>query len=132
METTCTYSLCNDIRRRRLSWLGHILRMRNDSEGKERLVKTAVRVQRDMGVGGSLLMDAPRHTSFAELITLAEDRQKWKHFIKSKFGGTKEDGRQKSHSHMNPTTTTIARPTNPATQITLSNKSKARSSENKQ
>ena len=64
-------------------------------------------------------MDAPRHSSFAELITIAEDRQEWKHFIKSKFGGTKEDGRQRIHSHKNPMTTATVRPTNTATQITF-------------
>ena len=39
-EATCTYSLCADIRRRRLSWLGNILRM-----GDDRLLKVAARVQ---------------------------------------------------------------------------------------
>ena len=32
---TCSYSLCTDIRRRRVIWLGHILRMEKTKRGEE-------------------------------------------------------------------------------------------------
>lgn len=82
-ETSCTYSLCKDIRRRRwMSWLGHILRMKKYKnefgEEVDHLVKTVVQVQYEMGGGGSLLMDTPRQSDFKELVALAENRVAWK------------------------------------------------------
>ena len=66
-EATFAYSLCKDIRRRRLAWLGHILRMQDNKEGVSRLVKTTVKVQYEISGGGDLLMDAPAHQTFAKL-----------------------------------------------------------------
>lgn len=80
-ETTCSYSLVNDIRRRRLVWLMHILRM--DSE---RLVKRACRIQCEMGREGNILMDSPKNLSYEELEALARDRVKWRGYVKSTFG----------------------------------------------
>ena len=98
-EASCTYSLCKDIRKRRKSWLGHILRMKKykDEGGTEveRLVKTAVRVQHEMGGGGSLLKDAPTHLDFAGLEALAGDRTAWKKRIDSIFGRKSVKGKKK-------------------------------------
>ena len=84
-RTTCTYSLCDDIRRRRLTWLGHILRMKK-TDGKERLVKVALRVQHDMEGRGDLFMDAPRLQSFEEIEEMAQDRATWRRLVDTKFG----------------------------------------------
>ena len=89
-EISCTYSLCKDIRRRRMSWLGHILRMKKykneNGEDVDRLVKIAVKVQHEMGGGGSLLMDAPAQVDFEDLEALAENRIAWKQQIEKTFG----------------------------------------------
>jgi len=85
-EATCTYSLCKDIRRRRLAWLGHILRMKDSKEGEPRLVKIAVKVQHEMDGGGNILMDAPTHRTFADLEREASNRQAWKSHSERKFG----------------------------------------------
>ena len=92
-ETTCTYSLCKDIRRRRLAWLGHILRMEDNERGVPRLVKLAVRVQHEMNGGGDLLMDAPAHLNFHDLMQTAKNRSSWKLHSERKFG---RNGRAKN------------------------------------
>ena len=99
-ETTCTYySLCKDIRRRRLAWLGHIiLRMQDSEGGASRLVKIAVKVQHEMGSGGNLLMDAPGHQHFEELEQLASDRRTWKAHSERKFGRTGKEAPAKRKS----------------------------------
>ena len=76
-SATCTYNLCDDVRRRRLVWLGHILRMDN-----KRLVYKAARVQHESGSGGNLFLDAPTHKSFDELVKLACVRKYWKAYVK--------------------------------------------------
>ena len=75
--STCSYSLVKDIRRRRLIWLGHILRM----EGS-RLVKVAARVQWEMGMKGSLFSDAPNQMGFGELCVLAGERESWRSLVR--------------------------------------------------
>ena len=70
---SCTYSLVNDIRKRRLVWLGHLLRM-----NENRLVKRAVREQWRMGERGNLFLDAPKTLNFDQLCVLANDRKTWK------------------------------------------------------
>ena len=87
---TCTYSLVNDIRRRRLIWLGHILRMQED-----RLVRKATEVQFLHGRAGNLFMDAPTGKSFEELTKLAEDRKTWKKLVATKFGSGKAKPKKK-------------------------------------
>ena len=73
--STTSYSLCADIRRRRLIWLGHILRMH-----PKRLVFRAAKVQYHTQRIGSLYMDAPR-VSFERIRTLAQDRKQWKKMV---------------------------------------------------
>ena len=84
-RATCTYSLCDDIRRRRMTWLGHILRMQKE-QGEERLVKLAVRVQYEMDAKGDLFMDAPATNTFEEVEALAQDRTVWRRLVDGKFG----------------------------------------------
>ena len=66
-------NLIRKLRIRRHKWLGHILR-----DNPSRLISQAVKSQRDMETDGSLLMDAPPHTTFQELRELAADRATWK------------------------------------------------------
>ena len=73
---TAVFDLVKNIRRRRLRWLGQILR------GDEtRLLFEAMRVQYHEhmdGVKGTLFMDAPASNSFEELILSANDKVYWK------------------------------------------------------
>ena len=92
---TCTYSLCNDIRRRRMTWLGHILRMQKD-RNEERLVKLAAKVQFEMGGVGDLFMDAPVTQTFEEVEELTQNRAAWKRLVDAKFGPrTRRNGKRK-------------------------------------
>ena len=68
--------MVDDIRKRRLIWLGHILRM---EEG--RLVRVAARVQREQGREGNLFSDTQEHLNFDDLVTLAKDREEWKDLV---------------------------------------------------
>ena len=64
------------LRARRLSYLGHILRANED-----RLLHIAIgQMQADQKDGG-LLMDAPEHSSIAELIEKAKDRDGWRKLV---------------------------------------------------
>ena len=67
-----TFDLVRWIRARRLSWLGHILRM-----GTERSLKRAVFVMYKSPREGDLLMDAPRRDSWRKLTDCAMDRERW-------------------------------------------------------
>ena len=97
-EASSTYSLCKDIRSRRLSWLGHILRMKDNQDGTRRLVKIAANVQFEMGGGGNLLMDAPKMQHFDDLVALAEDRKEWKKIRLTKFGQDSEARKAKTRT----------------------------------
>ena len=77
---TCTYSLTRDIRKRRLTWLGHILRMDD-----HRLVKKAALQQFLAGRTGNLFMDAPKSKTFEQLIELASNRKPWKQLVQIQF-----------------------------------------------
>ena len=93
-SATCTYSLCNDIRRRRMTWLGHILRMQKD-RNEERLVKIAAKVQFEMGGVGDLFMDAPVTQTFEEIRELAQNRAAWRRLVDAKFGPrTRRNGKR--------------------------------------
>ena len=72
-EDDRTFDLVRWIRARRLQWLGHILRM-----GSERSLKRAVFVMFKSPKEGDLMMDAPRHDSWRELMKYAADRDWWR------------------------------------------------------
>ena len=69
-----SFDMLLKMRQRRLSWLGHILRL-----GSERLVQTAVKVERQQGIDGSIWMDAP-DVDYAMITTMAtrNKKQDWK------------------------------------------------------
>ena len=75
---TRTFDLVKSIRARRLQWLGHILRMKLNPDGTERLIKSAVRHMYLNPKKGDLLMDAPNVASWRELCMWADDRDKWR------------------------------------------------------
>ena len=70
---TRTYDLVLAIRRRKMQWLGHILRLSD-----QRLVKLTIKVQYEYGVDSNMLYDAPATKNFDELVRMAEDSQAWK------------------------------------------------------
>ena len=70
---TCSFNLVRAIRKCRLKWLGDILR-----NGPDRITYQAVKEQRNLGLPGNLLMDAPPHSSLEELVFKAKDRGNWR------------------------------------------------------
>jgi hypothetical protein len=91
--TTCTYSLVSDIRRRRLTWLGHILRMDDN-----RLVKIAARVQCEMRERGNLFCDAPGNLNFNQLCNMASDRGDWREMVCDKLGNIQSNTPRQDNS----------------------------------
>ena len=76
--TSCSFNLVSAIRRRRLKWLGDILRA-----GPERITYQAVCEQHNMDLPGNLTMDAPPHSTIEELVAKARDRGLWKKLVAS-------------------------------------------------
>ena len=74
---TTSFDLVLSIRRRRLRWLGHILRA-----GDHRLVFKAIVVQAEMGRQGNMWMDSPAHNTMTEVMQLAADKAVWKKMCK--------------------------------------------------
>ena len=70
---TSSYNLVRHIRRRRFKWLGQILRLDTN-----RLLQQMIQVQYDNRTAGDLLMDAPQHQDFNNLIQQARDKRHWK------------------------------------------------------
>ena len=77
-KATRTYNMTAAVRKRRHQWLGHILRLDKTHDGKERLVKVAVRAQYQLNLPGNLCSDAPPTATFDELEALAQDRDAWR------------------------------------------------------
>ena len=73
-----SFDIVKWIRARRLTWLGHILRM-----GPERLLKRAVFEMYKAKTDGDLLMDAPQHTSWYDLCSQACDRERWRTLVRA-------------------------------------------------
>ena len=71
--STTSFDLVLSIRRRRLRWLGHILRA-----GDERIVFDAIKVQTLMDHQGNLWMDSPHHDTLSAIKLMVEDRQQWR------------------------------------------------------
>ena len=70
---TRTYDMVEAIMSRRRKWLGHIMRMKG-----ERLVKLAVEVQHNQRVEGNLFEGTPAGLSYAQIATIAQDRDDWR------------------------------------------------------
>ena len=64
------------IRHRRFKWLGQILRLEEENQ-KTRLLKQAVTGMAKPYPAGSILMDAPEHSSMEQLIEFAHDVDRW-------------------------------------------------------
>ena len=78
-----SFDLVSVIRARRLTWLGHILRM-----DQTRLLSRAVRYQFENRCEGDIVEDAPTVTTWEELRAWAADRRKWRaRVMKIKRGG---------------------------------------------
>ena len=87
-----TFDLCTYLRARRLSHLGHILRM--DS------IEPVHRVVISRGIAhrtGDLFMDAPEHSSIPELITIASDRDQWREYV-NQLAGLGQHGSVKANT----------------------------------
>ena len=72
-DGTRSFDLVRAVRSRRLSWLGHILRMDQD-----RLLVKAVKHLYEDGNEGDILMDTPTTSSWDELPKWVADRKKWR------------------------------------------------------
>ena len=75
---SCSFNLVKAIRKRRLKWLGDILR-----NGPSRITYQAVKEQKRLGLPGNLLMDAPPHSSIEELASKARDQGQWRILVAS-------------------------------------------------
>ena len=77
---TTSYNLTLEIRKCRLCWLGHILRMPT-----QRLVRNAVIEQLNDGKDGNILMDAPTGAGMRELMEMAFENNKrtWRGMVKA-------------------------------------------------
>ena len=119
-KLTRTYDMVTAVRKRRHQWLGHILRMERSHDGKERLVKHAIRVQHQMSLPGSMCMDAPQTETFADLEAVAQDREAWKkHWERiSPASTTTKQRKTTTDATTTATTTTTAANTTPDTPTT--------------
>ena len=70
---TTTFDLVLSVRRRRLRWLGHIMRLDQHS-----LVRQAVVEQARLGRPGDMRMDVPPHVSVDDLGPIAANRDDWR------------------------------------------------------
>ena len=77
---TTTLNLIKEIRKRRLCWAGHILRLGND-----RLIKRALAEQHMMARAGGILMDAPKTATLPQLQAMVFENGKktWKEMVKN-------------------------------------------------
>jgi hypothetical protein len=82
-----TWDLVRYVLARRLRWLGHTLR-RPEGALVRRTVLAMAQVGLDEGghAAGSLLAEAPAHSSVEELVGMAEDRDWWRGLVKEAEG----------------------------------------------
>ena len=73
-----TFDLIAHLRARRLRWLGHILRL-DPQRPTRQIVMSFAKPYSE----GSLLMDAPEHTSLEELSEIASDRVSWRKLVRA-------------------------------------------------
>ena len=111
-----TFDVLKWIRARRLQWAGHILRLRPKTEGeKPRMIYTALRHVFENKKKGDLLMDAPPHRDWEELLKLAADRSGWRRLVQALKGGRPPPPRLKITINPNVPGAKVTRPTcNPA------------------
>jgi hypothetical protein len=77
--TSPTFDLVETILARRQKWLGHVLRS-GEAFLPRRVLLGEVQMHKELGLAykqGSLLSEAPRHSSVAELVEDAEARDEW-------------------------------------------------------
>ena len=67
---TRSYDLVDATKKRRLIWLGHILRMQGP-----RLVKPTTKIQHDQKLAGDLFTDLPDYLHYDEIVLLAQNRK---------------------------------------------------------
>ena len=78
-----TYPLIDKVRARRLRWLGHILRSHEGFLVRRVLIAQCtqcIEAGREYPVG-SIMMDAPVHSTMQELIDIARDRKEWRRLV---------------------------------------------------
>ena len=68
-----TFNLIDHLRARRIRWVGHVLRMDSDRPAKQ-----AIMTMQPPYTPGSVLDDAPPHTSLEELCELAQNKEDWR------------------------------------------------------
>ena len=73
-------SIVTHVRRRRLEWLGHLLR----HEDENRLIYKGLADMYELKrkIGGTILLDAPSTSTFAELVDIASDRKEWRKYVR--------------------------------------------------
>jgi hypothetical protein len=71
-----SYNLVSKIRAKRLRWVGHVLR-EEESHLVRRVLVGYINEKVDKYPEGSILMDAPKHSSAEELIEAASDKADW-------------------------------------------------------
>ena len=79
---TRTFDIIAWIRARRLQWVGHIIRMKPDERGNERLLHLAVKHIHQNRVQGDLLSDVPNF-EWEELKQLANNRDAWRDMVRN-------------------------------------------------
>ena len=76
-----TFDLCLFLRSQRLSFLGHLLRA-----DESNMVRQVIMARGTLHRNGDLFMDAPDHSSIAELTAIATDRDQWRELVKTIAG----------------------------------------------
>ena len=88
-RATRTFDVVRWKRARRLLWVGHILRMKNDDDPEEdpRMVYKAAEFIYENRQPGDLLMDIPRHKDWDDLRRQAKDRKRWRSLVRDLRNG---------------------------------------------
>lgn len=75
-DAVAPFDFVTHVRRRRLEWLGHLLR----HEDENRLIYKGLADMYELKgkIEGTILLDAPSTSTFAELVDIASDRKEWR------------------------------------------------------
>ena len=80
--TDPTYPLIAVIRQRRLKWLGHVLRAKESSLVRKAVVGLVVDcIEGNRQAAGTIVMDAPPHSSIEDLVEIAENKELWNSLV---------------------------------------------------